>query len=44
MAGGLVYIREELYNKIIRHGFDPKDFVNQVVEEALKRLDKPKRR
>jgi len=43
MAGGLVYIREELYNEIIRRGFNPKEFVNRVVEEALKKLDKSKR-
>lgn len=39
MAGGLVYIREELYNKMIRLGLEPKEFVNKAIEEALKKLD-----
>lgn len=32
-----IYIEKNSYNKIIRLGKDPKDFVNDAVKEKLKR-------
>ena len=32
-----VYIEKESYNKIIRLGRDPKNFVNDAVKEKLER-------
>jgi len=32
-----VYIEKDSYNKIIRLGRDPKDFVNEAVKEKIER-------
>jgi len=38
--GTMVYIRNGLYRKIIQLGYEPKDFVNEAVEEKLKRIER----
>lgn len=35
-----VYVEKESYNKIIRLGRDPKDFVNEAVKEKLEKEEK----
>ena len=34
-----VYIRQRIYKKIAMKGFDVKEFVNEAVENELKRLE-----
>jgi len=36
---GVIYLRKESYLKLIRLGKDPGEFVNKVVEEAIKDLE-----
>lgn len=33
----MVYVKNELYNRAVKGGKDPSDFVNEAVEQALER-------
>jgi post-segregation antitoxin (ccd killing protein) len=32
-----VYLRKELYDEIVKRGFDVSEYVNRLVEEALRK-------
>lgn len=31
-----IYLRKELYDRLVRRGFNPTEYVNELVEKALK--------
>lgn len=35
-----IYLKKQLYDEIVRLGFEPKDFVHDSVEKTLKELKK----
>ena len=37
-----IYLSKELYDKMIKLGKEPSQFVNTVTEEALKKLEREK--
>ena len=37
-----IYLRKELYDKLVRKGLDPTKWVNELVREKLKEMSKNK--
>ena len=35
-----IYLKKKLYHEIIKRGFDPTQYVNQIISEKLKEMSK----